>query len=92
MKILNYRTDHSAGDIVYLIGKVNPPLPWGVPMEVISSGHFEGPDGRIEYRVMLDREPGIVYAPEFFVNQDMWVLMDLAVFNLVYANGKNKEL
>ena len=90
MKILNYRTDHSAGDIVYLLGN-SKKLDWGKPLIVSESGHYKNlRTGEIGHRIKIEGVDDLLYPPEQFVRDIDWEMIDLAVFNLVYSN-KNGE-
>jgi hypothetical protein len=94
--IINYNTHHKPGDLVYYLnnsdskrvtGKYKT-MTIGKQYTVKSSAYYW-----VDYepvpviRIELEEIDGL-WNPAFFVSQMDWMLIDLAVFNLVYSNQK----
>jgi len=96
MKILPYPYDHSAGDVVYLLGKFSfgkkpreQTLMWGAPYVISGSTDWKDTKtGQITRGIVLEDHPNWVFEAEQFVNVETWMLIDLAVHDIIYSNKK----
>lgn len=93
MKVLPYPYDHSAGDTVYLLGKFTFGKPdrkqtllWGKPYVVERTSQWKHSDGSMRLGIVLEDHPNWVFEAEQFVNLNTWMLIDLAVNDIIYSN------